>query len=378
MLKKTNLSHIYPLRTETIIKYVRSKISTQVLAEYKAYEGTGLLRNFIYAGSDRIAMIDTSGNVYYYLKDHLGSNRVVVREDGVVMNKYPRYLAFDELESSTVSVDNAYTYTGKPLDDEHGLDLFYYGARYYDGEGRFTQIDPSAAKYVYLSPYVYAANNPLKYIDPDGRDIAKAIDYSAAFGASHTLLMVGNDNNGWQSISHEKTGGIVDIFRAIKGEVVPGMVLVSSDVYKSIDGNILTLQQIIDKKVEVANGYFINEALVVTSSQETDAIAIQFGRLLGNLPYHLYAQNCDGIATALARLAGIDFLQSSIIPRIAYSQNLERMSGYQRMINKQEQAKRDKARIGVGSFGNQNYQDSRTGIVTITYPSKIPIKDVQN
>ena len=32
-------------------------------------------------------------------------------------------------------------------------------------------IDPLCEKYYWISPYAYVANNPLKYIDPDGRDI---------------------------------------------------------------------------------------------------------------------------------------------------------------------------------------------------------------
>jgi hypothetical protein len=44
--------------------------------------------------------------------------------------------------------------------------------RYYDARtGRFLQIDPLANKYPSLSPYIYCADNPLKYIDPDGRKL---------------------------------------------------------------------------------------------------------------------------------------------------------------------------------------------------------------
>ena len=48
----------------------------------------------------------------------------------------------------------------------------YYHARYYDPRTSVWQsVDPLAEKYAGVSPFAYCLNNPIKYVDPDGRDI---------------------------------------------------------------------------------------------------------------------------------------------------------------------------------------------------------------
>ena len=62
-------------------------------------------------------------------------------------------------------------YNGKEWVEAFGYDNYLYGARdYYSAIGRFTVVDPFAEKYAHISPYAYCANNPIKYIDPDGRE----------------------------------------------------------------------------------------------------------------------------------------------------------------------------------------------------------------
>jgi RHS repeat-associated protein len=111
---------------------------------------------------------------HYYLTDHLCNNRIVANASGTVIQKnhyYPFGTAFAE-GTTQEQGKQPYKYNGKELDQMHGLNLYDYSARYYESAiGRFTTVDPLVEKYYSISPYAYCLNNPLKYIDPDGRKI---------------------------------------------------------------------------------------------------------------------------------------------------------------------------------------------------------------
>ena len=70
--------------------------------------------------------------------------------------------------------------TGKEKDSETGY--YAFGARYYDCDlsGIFLSVDPMADKYPNISPYAYCAWNPVKLVDPDGREIFLGINGSAS------------------------------------------------------------------------------------------------------------------------------------------------------------------------------------------------------
>ncbi|MBK7336666.1 MAG: RHS repeat-associated core domain-containing protein [Saprospirales bacterium] len=69
-----------------------------------------------------------------------------------------------------------YLYNGKEFNEDLGLNWHDYGARWYDPAiGRWNGVDPLAEKYAAWSPYGYALDNPVRFMDPDGRSINDVI-----------------------------------------------------------------------------------------------------------------------------------------------------------------------------------------------------------
>jgi RHS repeat-associated protein len=112
-----------------------------------------------------------SGVYYYYLKDHLGDNRVTINSSGTVIEKshyYPSGMRFFDTSTSN-SAALPYRYNGKELEAMNGLNQYDYGARRRGaGLPPFTTLDPLAEKRPWESPYCYAGNNPINRIDPNG------------------------------------------------------------------------------------------------------------------------------------------------------------------------------------------------------------------
>ncbi len=112
---------------------------------------------------------------YYYLKDHQGNNRVVVNQSGTVQ-QVNHYYPFGGLFGEGLQTSKQpYKYNGKEFDRIEvlsgfgGLDLYDYGTRHYDPAiGRWGNPDPLLEKYYSISPYVYVANNPVRFVDQDG------------------------------------------------------------------------------------------------------------------------------------------------------------------------------------------------------------------
>jgi RHS repeat-associated protein len=155
---------------------------------YRKYDSVGaptLERETLHVMDDKrqIALVETktlddsrcidepTPRIRFQFDNHLGS-AVLELDDHASVITYEEYYpygstSFEAAETASDVSKKRYRYTGKERDEETGF--YYHGARHYaPWLGRWTACDPARSD-PSLTPYDYAANNPIKWIDPKGK-----------------------------------------------------------------------------------------------------------------------------------------------------------------------------------------------------------------
>ena len=127
----------------------------------------GILKKILLDGA-YASLSGSQVSYHFFLRDHLGSIRVVASEAGAVeqVNHYYPYGS----RFSAGGGDNRFLYTGKELNPDSALYDFH--ARLMSpATGRFVTLDPDAEKYRSVSPYAYCAGNPINLVDSEGKAV---------------------------------------------------------------------------------------------------------------------------------------------------------------------------------------------------------------
>ncbi len=179
----------------------------KLAAEHRNGGGPGLAasspdKEFIYLGGTLVALLEGS-EIYYPTTDHLGSTRLVTNSNGAVVKRQD-FFPFGETIPASSSFGNRQNvidgsiatynaslsmrqqFTGQQRDAETGLDYFW-ARNIAPPLGRFLSMDPENAGAATSGPqgwnaYGYAANNPIRMYDPDGRcpvDIQTSTHYDS-------------------------------------------------------------------------------------------------------------------------------------------------------------------------------------------------------
>lgn len=167
----------------------RYKQTTSAGAEYTFYSQDGQVLfgdsranqryfNYIYLGGSLVAKKTVpdaaTAQVFYQHTDALGSPIAITGEDGAVLRR-ERLTAYGDVVDGTWK--DGHGFTGHQMD--RSTELVYMQQRYYDPTvGRFLSADPMSSNVQNgwnFNRYNYAAGNPFKLTDPDGRVVQDAL-----------------------------------------------------------------------------------------------------------------------------------------------------------------------------------------------------------
>jgi RHS repeat-associated protein len=194
---------------------------------------TGMSAQLMAAADGGMIDVKKNGYLYVYLSNE--SKGSVYFDDlqvehvrGALLEEthyYPFGLTMAGISSKALgSVANRYKFGSKEFQsneffDNSGLDQYDFGARMYNQQiGRWHNCDPLADKYLIMSPYSSMANDPVRFIDPDGRFILDKLNdedrkYAQQFiGYMRDMVQSWITNNDEKSINAFLTAsGIKDI-----------------------------------------------------------------------------------------------------------------------------------------------------------------------
>lgn len=199
-----------------------------------------------------------------------------------------------------------------------------FAGRYYDSAtGRFISVDPHSNKYPSISPYSYAANNPLKFIDPDGRDI-KMIYRKPNGDFGHIILQV---------VDHT-TGKVKATWSFGPKSNIAALSLLNVEGHQSADINAYLKE----------NKDLLQEATIETDQQTDKRVSHNIeGRKEDNEDYNVLDNNCGQTAVQLINSSGSVFVKTnSVLPKSVFKDFLDAKKRIEEQKKQEAEKKKEK------------------------------------
>lgn len=292
--------------------------------------------NIIYDGDETMILNDVGYALYnkdsnlsfhYYLKDHLGNNRVVVSEDGEIEQVNDYYPTGALMTSSKGGDTQRFKFNGKELDRTNGLNWYDYGARNYDAAiVRWDGMDKLCEKYSPFTPYGYCKNNFVNAYDKDGNDVFVLLAPNGAGGCGHMAILIQNNDKTWSlwskngtpehSHAYGKEGKRGSPYHNNRGGSIKGQPTSYKNIlefFKSSDN------PIVDGVPEYTEGF-----LIKTTTKQDEKVKNGISKEL-NKDYNVLSSNCAQAVQEGLKNAGLNY-GKGILPKKQVYPSITRVS----------------------------------------------------